>query len=106
MTQTIRENKVVYGEYQNFSVDYFMDHLKAMADAIPEGYRASAIVELETKMDWDSPSGTLVLCYDRPETPLEEQQRLGRAIAEQNRKDETDRDQYERLKAKFEPSTA
>lgn len=91
---------VVLSAYNiNCSIDGFLHDLKKIADAVPEEHRANAEWEFEG----------VSLGYTREATPEEIAEEVERqADLERLRKERElsyEREEYERLKAKFEPQS-
>ncbi len=83
------------------SLIQFIETMQSRLESIPEEYRHTAQIEYDS--GWEAGDGKYVCWYTRPETEAEAVQRL-RAEAE-TAADLTrrERENYERLKRKFEP---
>lgn len=78
----------------------YIQWLQGILASVPEEYRDSAGIDFDS--DYESSRVSVEIDYERLETDEEIQGRLD-AITQQSRlRDERDRAQYEKLKAKFE----
>lgn len=72
--------------------------IASLIDKVPEEYRDSATIEIVAHDGWYE----WIICYNRPETDGEMQQRLDLVRAAAQRQEAEARAQYEALKSKFE----
>ena len=70
--------------------------------SIPEEYRASAKVEIDSVSSYENSSyATIKITYTRPETDAEWAGRVAENDARERRQAERERKEFERLRAKF-----
>ncbi len=85
----------------DMNINDLIEFLGAIRDElVPEEFRASVRVDHKSG-DYEGDSGTLEICYIRPETPDETAARESNERAERVRKDGAERAEFERLRAKF-----
>lgn len=103
------ENQFVTREAFRGDFDYddaqeCIDQLQDAVDNIPEEFRDSAKITIVSNRQYDEDyeSCEIIVSYQRPETDLEMQQRQFRLNRDNERKLETERAAYERLRKKFE----
>lgn len=96
LRQDVAVEVIRWSSYECMSLSDFLDELHA----IPEDRRASATVEFD-----DGDFSKFRVTYTRPETDHEMQTRISGALVDARAKVQSarlaERDQYERLKAKF-----
>lgn len=71
---------------------------------IPEQYRSQAAIEIDARLDYDDAEARIEITYKRPETDDERRTRLADEANRQHARSFEERQLYENLKAKFEPS--
>lgn len=79
----------------------FRDWLAVQVKAIPKEYRNEAAISIVANMAYDMPVTEITIDYHRPETPEEAAERKAREAREDAVTQRREREDYERLKAKF-----
>jgi hypothetical protein len=96
------------GSYGENLIDV-IECLRGILEQIPEEYRDTATVDIQSVSDWDSHMASIDICYCRPYTSEEIQEIDRRKKSEEAHRVEAEKTLYENLKKKFEqnptPST-
>ena len=82
--------------------DKFIEFWQEKIDSVPEEFRATTQIEVEASEQWGSPCLNVTVSYTREETGEEATKRNNMEKANLERRDQGDRAEYEKLKAKFE----
>jgi hypothetical protein len=91
-----------YGWTATQTMDWFQQHLAE----IPQEFMPSARIQFDSEADYEGASHYLIkIFYERPETPEEESYRLNEELLYRQRREYSERKEYERLAAIYGSKT-